>query len=1081
MRASAFASKLRRRKRMSIEVLEDRQLLATITVNTTADDTTADATLSLRQAIEVSDGTLAVSSLSTQEQAQVSGAVGELNLIDFKIPPTDPGYNPATGVWTIAPKSALPAITTNGANIDGYSQPGASQNALNIGDNAKLAIAITGAGLGTVNGLTINSGENTTQVSGLDIENFGGAGVLVQGGGAIVEGCFIGTGPTGETAEPNGNGVVFEGVGTIGGTYGYARNVISGNSGPGAGYGIYVPAGLPSAFVWAQDNYIGTDATGTKALGNSAAGVGDFGSLDAYGYADGNGTGNLISGNGAGGLIATGSISIGENLIGTDATGNVALGNGPAGCGIIDSGAGNTAINTDIENNIVSGNAQTGIEIDGGSQSESQFTITANGIGTNIAENAVLGNGGVGLLLNSVENANVEANYIGGNNIGLQLTGSGPDVEHNVFGGNQIGVGKLGNNALPNKSYGVSLTSAIGNFFGPLGFGGNVIAFNGGDGIHVSGGQQNQFSQNSIFANAGTGIKLLSGANQSATPPVMTFTPGTGSTGTLSGTLTAGSKLAYVVEIFSNPSAPAAGLEQGKTFVKDVTVNTDGSGKGTFSVTVPMGYYTATATDPSGNTSAFSQSVGSVKLPATVVALTSSSNPSTVGQQVTFTAEVTATGYEGTPTGTVTFSVDGQAQSPVALALVGGVDQAQFTTSTLAAGSHTVSASYSGDANVGASSGSLPTETVAAPGLQTTTTTLASSLDPSTVGQPVTFTAVVTAPSYQGTPTGTVTFTIDGQAQTPVSLALVGGSDQAQFTASTLSAGSHSVLASYSGDNHVGASSGSLPTQTVNAPGLQTTTTTLASSLNPSTVGQPVTFTAVVSPSETAGTPSGSVTFTIDGVSHAPVPLQLVSGRDQATLSIASLGAGTHTISAAYSGDSSLAASAVAMPLVETVAVVTHPGAVDGPTIELVQRFGIHMQPTVLVLSFNEALDLTSAVNPDNYRITDPAGRSVGISSAVFDPKTNTVTLRPAERINLHHTYHLTVIGTGPDGVRSTTGLLLDGTDKGTADSNYKGTLDWRNVVLTPAELRKYVHPNQAKPAGALNHHFHGSNRSSLS
>ncbi len=1081
MRTSVFASKLRRRKRVRVEVLEDRQILSTITVNTTADDTTAGATLSLRQAIEVSDGTLSVSSLSSQEQGQVSGAVGELNLIDFKIPSTDPGYNPATGVWTIAPKSALPAITTNGANIDGYSQPGASQNTLFRGDNAKLAIAINGAGLGTVNGLTINSGENTTQVSGLDIENFGGAGVLVQGGGAIVEGCFIGTGPTGVTAEPNGNGVVFEGVGTIGGTYGYARNVISGNSGPDAGYGIYVPAGLPSAFVWAQNNYIGTDATGTKALGNSAAGVGDFGSLDAYGYADGNGTGNLISGNGAGGLIATGSISIGENLIGTDATGNFALGNGPAGSGIIDSAAGNTAINTDIENNIVSGNAQTGIEIDGGSQSESQFTINANAIGTNIAENAVVGHSEVGLLLNSVENASVAGNFIGGNNIGLQLTGSGPDVEHNVFGGNQIGVGKLGNNALPNKSYGVSLTSAIGNFFGPLGFGGNVIVFNGGDGIHVSGGQQNKFTQNSIFANAGAGIELVSGANQSATPPVMTFTPGTGSTATLSGTLTSGRNLAYVVEVFSNPSAPAAGLEQGKTFVKDVTVNTDGSGKGTFSATVPMGYYTATATDPSGNTSAFSQSVGSVKLPATEVALMSSSNPSTVGQQVTFTAEVTATGYQGTPTGTVTFTIDGNAQSRVALAMVGGVDQAQFTTSTLAAGSHTVSASYSGDANVGASSWSLPTETVTAPGLQTTTTTLASSLDPSTVGQPVTFTALVTAPSYQGTPTGTVTFTIDGQAHKPVSLAVVGGKDEALFVTSTLTAGQHSVLASYSGDNHVGASSGSLPTQTVNAPGLESTTTTLASSLNPSTVGQPVTFTAVVSPSGAAGTPAGSVTFTIDGVSHAPVPLQLVSGRDQATLSIASLGAGRHTISAAYSGDSSFAASAVAMPLVETVAVVTHPGVVDGPTIDLVQRFGIHMQPTVLVLSFNEALDLTSAVNPNNYRITDPAGRSVGIRSAVFNAETNTVTLRPVDRINLHHTYHLTVIGTGPDGVRSTTGLLLDGTHKGTADSNYKGTLDWRNVVLTPAELRKYVHPSQAKPAGALNHHFHGSNRSSLS
>src|SRR5450432_2265688 len=77
--------KLRRRTRMRLEVLEDRQLLATITVNTAADPATPGTTLSLRQAIEVSDGTLAVSSLSAQEQAQVSGAVGTSNTIGFNI------------------------------------------------------------------------------------------------------------------------------------------------------------------------------------------------------------------------------------------------------------------------------------------------------------------------------------------------------------------------------------------------------------------------------------------------------------------------------------------------------------------------------------------------------------------------------------------------------------------------------------------------------------------------------------------------------------------------------------------------------------------------------------------------------------------------------------------------------------------------------------------------------------------------------------------------------------------------------------------------------------------------------------
>ena len=76
----------------------------------------------------------------------MSGAVGPTNTIDFNIPTTDPGYNAATGVWTIAVQSALPTISTNAAIINGYSQPGASKNTLAQGDNAKLTIAINGAG-----------------------------------------------------------------------------------------------------------------------------------------------------------------------------------------------------------------------------------------------------------------------------------------------------------------------------------------------------------------------------------------------------------------------------------------------------------------------------------------------------------------------------------------------------------------------------------------------------------------------------------------------------------------------------------------------------------------------------------------------------------------------------------------------------------------------------------------------------------------------------------------------------------------------------------------------------------------------
>jgi CSLREA domain-containing protein len=69
---------------MRVEMLKDRQLMSTITVNTTADDTSPDTTLSLREAIEVSNGTLAISSLSTQ--AQISRALSAPNTIGFDIP-----------------------------------------------------------------------------------------------------------------------------------------------------------------------------------------------------------------------------------------------------------------------------------------------------------------------------------------------------------------------------------------------------------------------------------------------------------------------------------------------------------------------------------------------------------------------------------------------------------------------------------------------------------------------------------------------------------------------------------------------------------------------------------------------------------------------------------------------------------------------------------------------------------------------------------------------------------------------------------------------------------------------------------
>ena len=134
-------------------------------------------------------------------------------------------------------------------------------------------------------------------------------------------------------------------------------------------------------------------------------------------------------------------------------------------------------------------------------------------------------------------------------------------------------------------------------------------------------------------------------------------------------------------------------------------------------------------------------------------------------------------------------------------------------------------------------------------------------------GQTVTLTAVV-ATAATGIPTGTVTFTIDGQAQAPVSLTEVGGSDQATFTTSTLMPGTHAITATYSGDTTF-ASSGSnpvgvtiIPTST---PIRFPTRTVLTARPRPANLGRPVTLTATVKDLKRGGpTPIGSVTF-LDG------------------------------------------------------------------------------------------------------------------------------------------------------------------------------------------------------------------------
>ena len=92
-----------------------------------------------------------------------------------------------------------------------------------------------------------------------------------------------------------------------------------------------------------------------------------------------------------------------------------------------------------------------------------------------------------------------------------------------------------------------------------------------------------------------------------------------------------------------------------------------------------------------------------------------------------------------------------------------------------------------------------------------------------------------------------------------------------------------------------------------------------------------------------------------------------------------------------------------------------------------VWRYGFHLQPTYLLLDFNGPLDPASAQNPSNYQIVGPGGHQITVVSAIYDSATHTVTLVPAERLNIHRRYSLTINGTAPSGLTNPSGQLLDG------------------------------------------------------
>jgi CSLREA domain-containing protein len=451
-----------------------------------------------------------------------------------------------TGPHTIQPASSLPRVT-DPVVIDGYTQPGSSANTnpRSQGTNAVLMIVLNATNHTSGEGLEIDAGNST--VRGLRIEAAPDYLIgLRTNGGNTIEGNVLLPG----SAAANGV-YILTADNTIGGTSPAARNVIGGSL-----TGISIFSGTGNVV---QGNLIGTTAAGTAALANQ---IGIRILVSASDNTIGGtavGAGNVISGNLYGIVIEGDENTVAGNLIGTDVSGTLPLGND---VGVTIYGMSNTVGGVGA-GNVISGNALNGVQIEGGSGN----TVAGNLIGTDASGVQPLGNG----------TRDPESGVF------IRTTGQGNAVEH------------------------------------------NTIAFNRGHGVQVDGGTGIRVSENMIFSNTGVGISLGSGgvtpndvgdadagANNLQNFPVVTLAYLSGGTA-VEGTLNSAATTAFTLEFFASGACDPSDHGEGAVFLGSATVTTDGAGDASFTeilATATAGQVvTATATDPSGNTSGFSPCV----------------------------------------------------------------------------------------------------------------------------------------------------------------------------------------------------------------------------------------------------------------------------------------------------------------------------------------------------------------------------------------------------------------------------------------------------------------------------------------
>jgi hypothetical protein len=341
-----------------------------------------------------------------------------------------------------------------------------------------------------------------------------------------------------------------------------------------------------------------------------------------------------------------------------------------------------------------------------------------------------------------------------------------------------------------------------------------------------------------------------------------------------------------------------------------VTLNAAGvAAYTTGNLTVGVHKVTASYSNDPTHFSSASAPLTQTVLEGTITALSSNQNPADVGASVTFTATVTVPSGGGNvpPDGNVIFSDGATILGNTALNSQGVTS---FTTSALANGLHSITATYLGNTNnqIQGSTSNVVNQDVQVPGK----ITLVSNPNPSAYGTPVTL-IVAVAPTGAAAATGTVNI-LDGAQQIGTS-ALAVGTGQTSFTTSTLGVGTHSITAVYPGDLNYGPATSVPVAQVVNQAQTATTVTAVPS---PGIAGGSVALTAVIKATVGVSAPSGAVTFS-SGV--GTLGSAAVGASGTATLST-KFAVGTYSIVATYAGDANDAGSGSA-PTALTVQIAT--------------------------------------------------------------------------------------------------------------------------------------------------------------